>query len=47
MDAETLINRLTLSVSMLERCNKDWIGIMKDLKGEAKATNEKEYARVA
>ena len=47
MDAETLMNRLTLNVSMLERCNKDWTRIMKDLKGEAKATNEKEYACAA
>ena len=41
------MNRLTLNVSMLERYNKDWTGIMKDLKGEAKATDEKEYARAA
>ena len=42
MDVESLINKLTINISMLERCNKDWTGIMKDLKGEAKATcNEK------
>ena len=47
MDVESLINKLTINISMLERCNKDWTGIMKDLKGEAKATDEKEYARAA
>jgi len=29
---ETLINRLTTNISMLERCNKDWTGVLKDLK---------------
>ena len=47
MDTESLINRLTTNISMLERCNKDWTRVMKDLKGEAKAANEKEYMRVA
>ena len=47
MDVESLINKLTINISMLERCNKDWTGIMKDLKSEAKATDEKEYARAA
>ena len=47
MDVESLINKLTINISMLERCNKDWTGIMKDLKGEAKPTDEKEYARAA
>ena len=47
MDVESLINKLTINISMLERCNKDWTRIMKDLKGEAKATNEKEYTRAA
>ena len=41
MDVESLINKLTINISMLERCNKDWTGIIKDLKGEAKATDEK------
>ena len=41
MDVESLINKLTINISMLERCNKDWTRIMKDLKGEAKATDEK------
>ena len=47
MDVESLINKLTIDISMLERCNKDWTRIMKDLKGEAKATDEKEYAHAA
>ena len=32
---------------MLERCNRDWTRIMKDLKGEAKAIDKKGYARTA
>ena len=47
MDVESLINKLTINILMLERRNKDWTGIMKDLKGKAKATNEKEYACAA
>ena len=39
---ETLINRLTTNISMLERCNKDWTGVLMDLKGEAKSNDEKE-----
>ena len=38
MDVESLINKLKINVSMLERCNKDWTGIMMDSKGKAKAT---------
>ena len=47
MDVESLINKLTINISILKRCNKDWTGIMKDLKGKAKATDEKEYAHAA
>jgi len=47
MDAESLINRLTVNISTLERCNKDWTGVLKDLKGEAKTAEEREYNRVA
>ena len=47
MDVESLINKLTINISVLERCNKNWTGTMKDFKGEAKATNEKEYAHAA
>jgi len=47
MDAESLINRLTVNISTLERCNKDWMGVLKDLKGEAKTAEEREYDRVA
>jgi len=42
MEAENLMNRLMLNISMLKRCNKGWTRLMKDLKGEAKATDEKE-----
>ena len=33
---KSLINKLMINISMLERCNKNWTGIMKDLKGKAK-----------
>ena len=44
-DAEYFINRLSTNSLLLERCNKDWSNILKDLKGEAKANEEREYAR--
>ena len=46
-EAEYFINRLSTNSLLLERCNKDWSNILKDatLKGEAKATEEREYAR--
>ena len=44
-DAEYFINRLSTNSLLLERCNKDWSNILKDSKGEAKANEEREYAR--
>ena len=32
---------------MLERCNKEWTGVLMDLKSEAKGNDEKEYVCVA
>ena len=43
--AEYFINRLSTNSLLLERCNKDWLNILKDAKGEVKATEECEYAR--
>ena len=44
-DAKYFINRLSTNGLLLERCNKDWSNILKDLKGEAKASEEREYAK--
>ena len=43
-EAEYFINRLSTNSLLLERCNKDWANILKDAKGEVKATEEREYA---
>jgi len=44
---ETLINRLTTNILTLERCKKDWTGVLKDLKGEAKSNDKNEYVHLA
>ena len=44
MDTESLLSGLTINILLLEGCQKDWTGVIKELKGEAKATDEKEYA---
>ena len=44
-EAEYFINRLSTNSLLLERCNKDRSNILKDAKGEVKATEEREYAR--
>jgi len=44
---EEVIARITSSVSLLERCNRDWTNVLKDLKGDDKAKEEKEYHRLA
>jgi len=45
---ETLINRLSSHVSMLERCNKDWTVVLNNTKNKsAKATEEQEYSSAA
>ena len=31
---------------LLERCNKDWLNVTKEAKGEGKAIEEREYAQV-
>ena len=45
-EAEYFINRLSVNSLPLERCNKDWSNVIKDAKGEGKAIEEREYARV-
>ena len=42
---EELVERITGTCSLLERCNRDWINVLKDLRGEEKTKEEKEYER--
>ena len=46
-EMEDYINRLSSNIAMLERCNKDWSTLLKETKGDAKVTEEREYARMA
>ena len=44
---EEVIARINANVSLLERCNRDWSSLLKDLKGDERSKEEKEYQRVA
>jgi len=33
---EELVERITGTCSLLERCNRDWVNVLKDLRGEEK-----------
>jgi len=44
-EVEDYLNRLATNILLLEKCNKGWSNIIKEVKGEAKANKEKEYAR--
>ena len=44
---EDLIERMNNNVSVIERCNANWTSLLRDLKGEAKVTEEQEHNRVA
>ena len=46
-EMEDYINRLSSNIAILERCNKDWSTLLKETKGDAKVTEEREYACVA
>ena len=46
-EAEDFANRISSNITLLEKCNKDWSNILKELKGDAKVTEESEYKRVA
>ena len=46
-ETEDYINRLSSNIAILERCNKDWSTLLKETKGDAKVTEEREYIRVA
>jgi len=45
--AEDFINRISCNIVLLEKCNKDWSNILREMKGDAKVTEECEYARVS
>ena len=45
-EADYFINRISINSLLLDRCNGDWSNIIKDTKGEGKATKERKYARV-
>ena len=44
---EEIIKRVNTSVSLIERCNRDWANLLRDVKGEEKVKEEKEFERVA
>ena len=47
-ETEEYINRLSSNFPILQRCNKDWSTlILKEVKGEVKATEEREYTCIA
>ena len=40
---EDLLQRISTNITLLERCNDDWMKLLKELKGDEKAVEEKEY----
>lgn len=42
-----LIECMNDNVSFIERCNHDWMNLLKELMGDKKTTEEKDYNRVA
>ena len=44
---EDLVGRMTTNVNLLERCNRDWVNLLKELSGEAKAAEDTEYNRIS
>ena len=44
---EETIARISNSSSLLERCNRDWSEVLKDLKGEEKTKEEKKLHELA
>ena len=45
--AKELIEHTNTNVNLLERCNCDWVNLLKDLGAKTKVAKEKEYDRVA
>ena len=46
-EAEDFANRISTNIALLEKCNNDWSNILKELKDDAKVTEEREYARAS
>ena len=46
-EAEDFANRISSNIALLEKCNRDWSNILKELKGDTKVTEESEYTRVS
>ena len=46
-EAEDFANRISTNITLLEKCNNDWSNILKELKDDAKVTEEREYARAS
>ena len=44
---EEIIKRVNTSVSLIERCNRDWANLLRDVKDEEKVKEEKEFERAA
>ena len=44
---EEVIARININVSLLERCNRNWSSLLKDLKNEDRSKEEKEHQPVA
>ena len=40
---EDVLQWITTNLILLERCNSDWLALLKELKGDEKAVEEKEY----
>ena len=47
INVEELIDRFSTNISILERCNHDWVSLLREMHGEAKDAEEKEQTRVA
>ena len=43
---EDFANRISTTITLLEKCNDDWLNILKELKDDTKVTEEHEYARI-
>ena len=41
---DDIFQRITTNVSLLERCNDNWVTLLRELKGEEKTIEEKEYS---
>ena len=42
--SEDLLGHMNTNVNLLERCNHDWVNLLKDLSGETKTVKDTEYS---